>query len=793
MYTRLIFCLICLLTKLSSLSLKKYEFQKLNVEIENQVNLGKFNNALILSNKLLTKNLDENQRYVVLTTKSKIHFWTDNLFEYNQSSKEAFEIKKKKSGIYKAYYYTQKAAFFHYHILADSAVYYSDKSMELLRKNWCLRKSVPFHFIYQIYGTTFLYRFDSNRDYSNSVEDQEKALFPIITYQDSALLYINQVMHFNQEKAIIHRSKGNRIMDVVGYSIRYNKSDFINYNFQIKKSNEALKEYYLALYSLDKNDHSLSYGIKSLIALAFYCTNRQKSGDAILWPIICQLKNRPIKLINSENIQLLNVLQTFSHNIISQNNFDSRILNVIHIYKLLRDDWYWYLISNNKNYLDSYGQSPTSMLSLIYIWLNKIRKRKSNLINQLNYGALDNYIYYSKTISEVFKKSSNSEIHVNQGKTSVLEHLNIYSIQNKLLKNEALMVQIFTSMRKGSYLLITKDHIEVDYFKRLPLNHFSSLKIYDLIDFKKTAYQNFLTSPFSRIFKSSKIKKLYVAIDITENFDLMITDTIGNSFDKLNYFKKKINVVKVYNPIDFFSSKSKSKTEISNKIKPYLMGVDVKNKLPFTSDALIYLGQKKINYLKNVNLFERGVAHILGHGNLKLERDKQSYTNILQSKELKKLILTNQIIKTDLLVLNFCFGAHKRNMFYPDRDLQNQLIFKGANGVIASPFETIDQSSSFIFKKFYAYLNYGKSIEDALHLAKLSYLRSHSGTLSHPLFWSTYELTSNVKDMRLKSTEKNQLLFVPMLILINGLIGEVILIFIRYLQERRVNGPFQQT
>jgi hypothetical protein len=37
-----------------------------------------------------------------------------------------------------------------------------------------------------------------------------------------------------------------------------------------------------------------------------------------------------------------------------------------------------------------------------------------------------------------------------------------------------------------------------------------------------------------------------------ENYDLMLTDTIGKSFEKLNYFKRKINVVKVFNPIDFF-------------------------------------------------------------------------------------------------------------------------------------------------------------------------------------------------------------------------------------------------
>ena len=256
-----------------------------------------------------------------------------------------------------------------------------------------------------------------------------KALFPIIYYLDSALNKINQVPHFKQEEAIIHRSKGNRIMDLVGYSVRNSKSDFTNYAFQISKANQAINEYRMALKVLDKNDHNLSNGIKSLIALAFYCTNRQHEGDAILWPIIKKLKKDKIEDINSENIQLLNVLQTFSHSIISKNKFDSRIYSVIQIYKSLRDDWYWYLISKNKNYLDSYGESPTSMLSIIYIWLNKLEIENLNLNYNLRYSAFDNYIYYSKTLDFLVKKYGLSLSKKEEIKAKMLTLLNLYKIQ----------------------------------------------------------------------------------------------------------------------------------------------------------------------------------------------------------------------------------------------------------------------------------------------------------------------------------------------------------------------------
>jgi hypothetical protein len=248
-----------------------------------------------------------------------------------------------------------------------------------------------------------------------------------------------------------------------------------------------------------------------------------------------------------------------------------------------------------------------------------------------------------------------------------------------------------------------------------------------------------------------------VAIDVKENFDNMIMDTIGDSFDKLNFFKRKINVIKIYNPIDFFAKRTINESEIGNEIVPYLINSDQQLDLLFSKDIFHQFGQKEFMNLEKVKLNEPGIAHIIGHGKLKLEKDKQSYTNELQSKQFKKVIKSNTDIKLDLLVLNFCFAAYKRNMFYPDRDLQNNLISHGTKAVIASPFETVDQSSAWIFKKFYSYLNKGIMVEDALHKAKLDYLKTHKGSSAHPIYWSTYELTTNVRHLKLnlESDEKS--------------------------------------
>ncbi len=755
-FRSLIICL-SLLNTFTSWSLDVRQFNRLNDELDNHVNKGNLNKALQLSHHLLKKKLDKNQRYQILTTESKIHFWTENLYEYNRTSKEAFDIKKKRSGIYKAYYFAQKAAYFHYHILADSAVYYSDKSMELLRQNWTARKSVPFHFIFQIYGTVFIYRNVNGKFYSNSEFDYKHRLPLILNYQDTALICINQVPHFKQEEAIIHRSKGNRIMDLVGYTIRQKKTDFKNYNFQLSESNKATKEYYLALSSLSKNDSNFSNGIKSLIALAFYCTNRQKDGDEILWPIIKRMENHPIHELNAENIQLLNILQTFTQNIISKKSIDNRIYPVMRIYNSLRNDWHLYLIYTNKNYLDSYGQSPSTMISLIKIWLDKLGMESSNLSDNLRYEALNNYIHYSKTLEilrnkKFFKREDKKSV-----KQSILNYLDIKLIQKKLEEHSALLVHIFAAMEKQKFILITKNNIKIDSFQRWTEFNLDEMKTKDISSFKKSANKNFLSSPFNLVFRTAKIKKLYLAIDVKENFDMMILDTLGDSFDKLNYFKRKINVVRIYNPIDFFAKGTQNESKIKNKIAPYLINSDKPGDLLFSKDIFHQFGQKEFMNLEKVKLNEPGIAHIIGHGKLKLEKDKQSYTNELQSKQFKKVIKSNPDIKLDLLVLNFCFAAYKRNMFYPDRDFQNNLISRGTKAVIASPYETVDQSSAWIFKKFYGYIKQGIMVEDALHKAKLDYLNSHKGSLAHPIYWSTYELTTNVRHLKLKleSDEKS--------------------------------------
>jgi hypothetical protein len=67
------------------------------------------------------------------------------------------------------------------------------------------------------------------------------------------------------------------------------------------------------------------------------------------------------------------------------------------------------------------------------------------------------------------------------------------------------MVQIFAAMKKEKYVLITKNALYVDTFKRQPSTHSSSVQMEGLTDFKRKGFRNFSSSPFSHILKNRKI------------------------------------------------------------------------------------------------------------------------------------------------------------------------------------------------------------------------------------------------------------------------------------------------
>jgi hypothetical protein len=706
---------------------------------------GKYEQGLLLADRLLKyEGWNKEERYRLQHNKTLIYFYTDNLDNFMESARSAYALKRTSSPVYLAYIYAQKSYFFHYHYVSDSAEIYADKSIFLLRKHKNDRLKIPFHFIYQMYGTTSLYRVHPFTASHPGKEGEYLRLKVILNYFDSAKCALHQYTHFPQDEAILCRSIANRNMDVVGYTIRKSINDFDNPKVQLRYIQAALEAYKRGLESLNKCERVICYGIKSLEALAFYCSAQSTRGDSLLWPIIRSVHPNRIHHLTAENIQLLHVFQVFTQAILSKKKYDPRIERVFTFYRHVRPWWYMYLLKENRHFKDSYGFSPTTMLSLISHWKEQIKH--SNLQNRTDVYPLDGYIYYSQTIEKLQKATLNTSS-LSSKLNALLE---MQHLQKKLKPKEAVLLKIVSSMNMTDYLLLTNSNFYIEGFKSLPDYPYANLSIQDISHFKHAAFRNFRRSPFSKILKKVYIKKLYVPSDVDENYEFMVMDTMGKRFDELNYLKQHVNVVRMHNPIDFFANHLSKEPVISSKITPIYVSKSSKGKLPYSED--LFLG-KTIGSLQTRKKLPNGILHLLGHGKLNLNRSSGDISIELQ-KNCGYEFSTSKALKPELIILNVCYGSLRRTTFLPDRDLQNNLISRGAKAVIASPYKTVDQSSAYIFEKFYAYLDQGITAEDALQKAKMDYLKTHKGSLAHPMYWSTYELTTNVKDLRMAPKPK---------------------------------------
>jgi len=726
------------------------ELDQAKAKIYSEIVLGHYNQALQQLNiSLKEPSLKSNQRYELLTIKSKIYFWEEKLVAFFSSATEAYKLKKNESPVYEAYYFAQKAHYFHYQMVGDSMVIYAEKALNTLRTNWKDRQKIEYFFIYQIFSSIYLYKSVLPKEHRFLTEHEFKLfrLENVINYLDSALLYVKECSHFPQDKAIIYRSKGNRIMDVVGYQIRTSDKDLEYPTFKIKMAHRAINSYSIGMSMLDNKELVLKTGLKSLKALAFYSINESKKGDHQIWPLITKYNSKN-NASTAEKIAFLHGIQYFTQNLIARKKYDPRIKKVINVYIQLLPFWYWQILAENNRLNDTYGDSPATMLLLIHTWHESISKSNRQLNNIIPNLILSNYLYYSQTAKNKFqttrKNNPNEQlIHFN-------EILNIHNFQKRLKDDEALIIKIKSSMLKVNYLLVTRNAFYKKSFETNADDNSKSFNTKSVSEFKKDAFLNYRRTPFYSLLNYKKFKTLYVAADIDENYDFMVTDLKGNSFDKLNFLKRKLNIIKLYNPIDFFSSTQNEENFIGRKIQPFYISRETIGKLPFTESIF----KQKVAGLYYIEQMKIGTSHLLGHGELFTDKDLDQFASKIQKYNLNNWFSKNHKIYSDLLILNFCFSGYKRTTFLPDRDLHNYLISKGAKAVIASPYQTVDQSSAYIFEKFYTYLDQGITAEDALQKAKMDYLKTHKGSLAHPIYWSTYELTTNVKDLRMAPRPK---------------------------------------
>jgi len=731
-------------------------------ELSYLINKGYFNTALFKCEKLLGSNLSKNQRYEILTTQSKLYFWEENMYAYKIAAQKAVQLKNEP--IYKAYYHAQIAFYFHYSFIGDSTVIHADKALELLRNNYSQRHKIAAHYIYQIYATSFLHRNNYYKISDDFVTDRKARIVPVLKYLDSAIRIVDEIPHFPQEKAILYRSLGNRLFDLVGYGVRASQSDFKHPIFEKEIFNKVINAHSRAISCLPKSEKRLRKNLDACLAMVYYTYLMEDKADSITQPYINRFYRNPIGEMGPSMINSMSLLSYYIKNAIAKDYPPEKLMKVKVILERILPLWRMYLSQENSNYFDAYDISPNYQLLQIQEYFLLKKASLANKNDMLNL-TLDRFSYYSKNSyqkqnSPAVRKKLNElvvKMELNSTNKLALQELKLLAkpwenidlgkkIQNRLKKEEAVLVNISNAGSIPFIIVVRKKHIDV-----VKLNSFwmgmTNEEINQFSAFKKKGYEIFKQSKILPVIIKHKIKKLYVTADLNLPFDWIVTDLKGKKFDELSYFKKQVNIVKMYNPIDFFIGNNEE--NFAKKHTKYVwLNPSSVGRVPFSGE---FIKKKKglPTILRTSDFTQKGILQIIGHGGLETNSNGNFENSTLESKELDSLRASDFKVSKDLVIFNVCFAGSRRGINIFDLGINNLLLSRGAKAVIASPYQTIDQSSAYIFEKFYHYLFKGETVEDALQLAKLDYLKTHTGIEAHPQYWSTYELTSNVKDLRL--------------------------------------------
>lgn len=761
-------------------------FLKNKNELSYLINKGYFKTALLKCKKLLNSQLSNDQRYQILTTQSKIYFWEENMFAFKTVAQEAIKLKRNQP-IYQAYYHAQIAFYYHYSLIGDSTAINADKAIELLRNNYSQRHKIPAQFIYQIYATSFLYRPSSYVASENLTSQERKKITPIVKYLDSAIHIIDEIPHFAHEKAILYRSLGSRLFDLVGYHVRVKESDFKNPKFEKEIFLDVIKAYSNAISCLPKTEKCLRKNLDASLAMVYYTCLMEDKADSITLPYINRFYKNPIGEMYPSLINSISLLSYYINNGIAKNYPPDKFLKVKTILERILPFWRMYLSQENNLFFDAYDVSPNYQLLQIQTYFSQKKEGLANKNDILNL-TLDRFLYFSKNSyqkqnSPTLRKKINElqvKTELNSTNKSAINELTnlskpfknsdlVKKIQNQLTKEEAAIFNISNGGVLPFFIMVRKNHIDVVKLNSL-WSGINNEEINQLSKFKKKGFEIFKHSKILPEIIKSKIKKLYVTSDFNLPFDWVVTDLKGNQFDELSYFKKRVNVIKIHNPIDFFIGDG-TEFSIENQTKYVWLNPSSVGELPF-SGTFIKKKKGSSSILSTSDFYQNGILQIIGHGGLETKININYKNSSLESEELDGLRNTAFKVGKDLVIFNVCYAGSKRAINIFDLGINNLLLSRGAKAVIASPYQTIDQSSSYIFEKFYHYLFKGETVEDALQHAKLSYLKMHSGIEAHPQYWSTYELTSNVKNLRLaKQTPRDSswiayLGFIPLIAIV---------------------------
>ena len=146
-------------------------------------------------------------------------------------------------------------------------------------------------------------------------------------------------------------------------------------------------------------------------------------------------------------------------------------------------------------------------------------------------------------------------------------------------------------------------------------------------------------------------------------------------------------------------------------------------------------------------LSDQAILHLAMHSMTDSINSKYSYlmfdTHSISREEGKffNYEISLSRIKSPMVVLSSC-NSGTGTLYYGEgmMSLSRGFILAGASSVIKTAWDVNDEASATIMMNFYDKLSEGKGKNEAMHLAKLEYLKNSPPAFKNPYFWAAYEV-----------------------------------------------------
>ncbi|MBK6836663.1 MAG: CHAT domain-containing protein [Bacteroidetes bacterium] len=716
-------------------------------------------NNEIVSEKAKGQNLNLFQLYLIKAN-NHLQFSLIEEFKMYTDSAECFLIKKfPQENIYSTKIYINRSKYYSYKTNGKEACNWGIKA----KNTWLNKKAdsdkIEAYKIYSVLGT-------ASRNYANGSYDN------IFKFFDTALvLYNQQTQKDLYSLALLYKAIANAHGDRFSIAERSNEGKKYHY----EKAIELLEKGLSILETSYKNDLRDIASFHSLLGLYHYYGKNYKES-------IIQY-NKSIKVfkgIESTNIKFDLLIPSYMNTInlmcmtedSLQINYSEKEMEEKYNLLIESEESFVNFVRKSSDkekngFVDVSGISPyKSIIPTLYQLYSKSGKEKyAYKIFEFSEKSKQLQIIAKQSVHNVKAKKDESILN---GKVMVED------IQSSISNDEAL-IEYFLVQKVYYFdlyaMIITKNKFSVIKLRNPLRENFQFLERNGSVNswntmslFKAQYYRNYkLHLEDIEPVLINKIKKLLIVPSgrsMALNFELMLSDTLGNDYRNLNYLIKKYEIRYLFN-----ASSINQESNYTDTIKTAMFVAPTYKNIRFSeikvlSNYLTKFSNKNTIFYKGdtinketiVSSFEKSdFLFLCGHMNTYYSGPPEPcfYLEDSKSDTGKAVIAPKDFIGKNLNSKLVFIAACSGNIGFVDQaegnfSFAHTFFNSGAKSIISNVFEFDEYVGKKIIEDFFLNLKEGSTKSTALRDAKLSYIaQCNTSKECNPALWGSLVIYGN--------------------------------------------------